>query len=119
MMPLVGFRRADDPRMRRTIEVLARELGDGAEVRRWTGSEDEQGFALCSFWLAECLVLAGEVERGAELFEAAAGHANDLGLLAECLGDGGSHGNVPQAFSHVGLINAAVAVDRALAGAGA
>ncbi len=117
MMPLVGFLPATDPRMRRTIEVVARELGDGSRVRRWTGSEDEQGFALCSFWLAECLVLAGEVERAAELFEAAAGHANDLGLLGECLDEHGTHGNFPQAFSHVGLINAAVAIDRALTGA--
>ena len=43
------------------------------------------------------------------------GYANHLGLYAEELGPQGEHlGNFPQAFTHLGLISAAYALDRAL-----
>ncbi|MBO4208656.1 glycoside hydrolase family 15 protein [Micromonospora echinofusca] len=107
-LPVVHFLPADDPRMRATIGVVERELGtaDGL-VRRW--STDPAGFVLCSFWLVECLVMAGEHERGRVLFEKVVARANDVGLFAEQIDpDSGAHlGNMPQALSHIGLINAA------------
>ncbi|MDP9384009.1 MAG: glycoside hydrolase family 15 protein [Actinomycetota bacterium] len=113
LMPLFGFLPMQDERMRATVELIARELGEGGVVRRWTGSE-EGGFAICSFWLAECLALAGETERAREVFEAAAAHANDVGLMSELIdGDGALAGNMPQAFVHAGLISAAAAIARA------
>jgi GH15 family glucan-1,4-alpha-glucosidase len=53
--------------------------------------------------------LAGEVDRAEERFQAAMGYANDLGLMSEegDVSSGAFLGNFPQAFSHVGLINAA------------
>ncbi|MFE9691494.1 glycoside hydrolase family 15 protein [Micromonospora sp. NPDC005806] len=107
-LPVVGFLPATDPRMRSTIEVVERELGtDDGLVRRW--STDPAGFVLCSFWLVECLVMAGEADRARVLFERVLGHANDLGLFAEQidLDSGAQLGNMPQALSHIGLINAA------------
>ncbi|TCB90963.1 glycoside hydrolase family 15 protein [Micromonospora zingiberis] len=107
-LPVVGFLPADDPRMRATIAAVERELGGGdGLIRRWDG--DPAGFLLCSFWLVECLVLAGERDRAARLFEQVTGHANDLGLLSEQIDPGsGAHlGNTPQALSHIGLVNAA------------
>ncbi|MBM0226641.1 glycoside hydrolase family 15 protein [Micromonospora sp. ATA51] len=107
-LPIVGFLPATDPRMRSTIEEVARELGtDDGLVRRW--NSDPAGFVLCSFWLVECLVLAGETDRARRLFEQVLGHANDLGLFAEQidLRSGAQLGNTPQALSHIGLINAA------------
>jgi GH15 family glucan-1,4-alpha-glucosidase len=76
-------------------------------VLRWEG--DAAGFLLCSFWLVECLAMAGERERAQRLFDVAAARDNDLGLLAEEADPrrGAPRGNAPQAFSHVGLINAA------------
>jgi GH15 family glucan-1,4-alpha-glucosidase len=64
---------------------------------------------LCAYWLVECLALAGELERAQEWFTAATAYANDLGLLAEEIdpATGTLLGNYPQAFSHIGLINAA------------
>ena len=107
-LPVVGFLPAGDPRMRSTIDVVERELGteDGL-LRRW--NTDPAGFVLCSFWLVECLVLAGEPERARTLFEKVLGHANDVGLFAEQidLSTGAQLGNTPQALSHIGLINAA------------
>jgi GH15 family glucan-1,4-alpha-glucosidase len=108
LMPLVGFLPVADPRMAATIERVAERLGEAQGlVLRWEG--DAAGFLLCSFWLVECLAMRGERERAQRLFDLAAGRANDLGLLAEEADPrtGAPRGNAPQAFSHVGLINAA------------
>lgn len=115
ILPLVGFLPATDERMRATIEGIADRLGAGGLIRRW--AEDPSGFLLCNFWLAECLALAGESDRARSWFDTAARHANDLGLLSEEVDPhtGELLGNFPQAFSHVGLINAAWRLDQARA----
>jgi GH15 family glucan-1,4-alpha-glucosidase len=107
ILPLVGFLAASDPRMRATINAIEGELGHDGLVYRWRG--DTAGFFLCSYWLVECLALAGETERATAWFEQIDRYANDLGLLAEEAdpATGAQLGNFPQAFSHVGLINAA------------
>ncbi len=107
-MPLVRFVPASDPRMRRTIDAIRRELAEHGLVRRWTGAE-EGGFVICSYWLADCLAMAGEVEQAEAVFEAVTRHANVVGLLSEEIDTAAGEliGNFPQAFSHVGLINAA------------
>jgi alpha,alpha-trehalase len=126
LMPIYGFLPADDERMRSTIEAIARELTEEGLVLRYRTEEglnadgltgEEGTFVICSFWLVSCLALAGEVERAQELFDQLAGYSNDLGLLAEEIvtASGELLGNFPQAFSHIGLINAAAAIDRARA----
>jgi GH15 family glucan-1,4-alpha-glucosidase len=107
LLPLVGFLPVTDERMAATVEVIAAGLGEHGLVRRW--DEDRSGFLICTYWLVECLAMAGQADRADALFRLATGHANDLGLLAEEAdpGTGAALGNVPQAFSHVGLINAA------------
>lgn len=120
LLALLGFVAADDPRMTSTIAVLEDELADGGLIRRWTGARDG-AFLTASFWLAECHARAGRVERAQAVFEQAAGTANDLGLLAEEVdpATGRPLGNFPQAISHVGLVNAALALTEAEARAGA
>jgi GH15 family glucan-1,4-alpha-glucosidase len=124
LMPLVGFLPATDPRMRATIEAIARDLTEDGLVVRYRnragdnsdGLVGEEGtFVICSFWLVSCLAQAGEVVRAEDLFERLVGYANDLGLLAEEVDPVGGEllGNFPQAFSHVGLITAAWAIDQA------
>ncbi|MEU5785850.1 glycoside hydrolase family 15 protein [Micromonospora lupini] len=107
LMPLVGFLSADDPRMRSTIRAIEEKLSHDGLLRRWDG--DPAGFLICSFWLVSCLALAGERDRAGQLFERLAARANDLGLFAEQVDphSGEALGNFPQAFSHIGLINAA------------
>jgi GH15 family glucan-1,4-alpha-glucosidase len=107
VLPLVGFLPMSDPRMAATVELIATRLGDRGLVRRWDA--DRSGFLLCTYWLVECLALADRGPEAEALFRLATGHANDLGLLAEEADPdtGAALGNVPQAFSHVGLVNAA------------
>ncbi|MEU7751767.1 glycoside hydrolase family 15 protein [Micromonospora sp. NPDC049171] len=107
VMPLVGFLPADDPRMRSTIRAVEQRLSHDGLLRRWDG--DPAGFLICSFWLVCCLALAGERDRAHELFRGLAERVNDLGLFAEQIDPltGEQLGNFPQAFSHIGLINAA------------
>ena len=107
LLPLVRFLPARDERMWATIEAVERELGDIGLVRRWP--DDPMGFLICTYWLVECLALGGEVARAEEWFTRATSYANDLGLLAEEADPDRKEllGNYPQAFSHVGLINAA------------
>jgi alpha,alpha-trehalase len=117
MMPLVGFLPADDPRILATIDAVQEQLTDdrGLVYRyRAEGGVDglagEEGtFLLCTFWLARALAKCGQLERARTAFERAAAFVNDVGLLAEEVDAGTAEllGNFPQAFSHIGLINAA------------
>jgi GH15 family glucan-1,4-alpha-glucosidase len=125
MMPIVGFLPADDPRMRATIEAIAAHLTDEQGfVFRYLSEDglpgDEGTFGICTFWLAECLARAGEKARASALFDLMAGCANDVGLLAEEVdpATGEMLGNFPQAFTHIGLIHAALAIDAATPGNG-
>jgi alpha,alpha-trehalase len=119
MIPIVGFVAHEDPRARATSAGIVEELSaDGFVYRYLTDgvdglSGDEATFAICSFWLVECLARAGETERARSLFERLLRFCNDVGLLAEEIDphSGELIGNFPQAFSHVGLIQAAIALD--------
>ena len=59
--------------------------------------------------------LSGQTERAREVFDRAAAFVNDVGLLAEEVDphSGELLGNFPQAFSHIGLVNAAWAISEA------
>jgi len=107
LMPLVGFLEADDPRMRATIDAVRDRLTSGPLVHRWDG--DANGFLLCSYWLVECEALTGRPDEARRRFDGLAAFATDLGLMTEMVapGSGEPIGNLPQAFSHIGLINAA------------
>jgi GH15 family glucan-1,4-alpha-glucosidase len=120
MMPLVGFLPADDPRILATIDATAARLTDQRGLvyryRSHDGLEGEEGtFLLCTFWLAQALALAGQPARARHAFEAAAAFVNDVGLLSEEVDivSGELLGNFPQAFSHIGLVNAAWAISQA------
>jgi alpha,alpha-trehalase len=120
LIPLVGFLPPDDPRVLSTIEVIERDLSDERGLILRYRSNDglggsEGSFLICTFWLAEAAARAKRVDLARTIFERAIGHANDLGLLAEEVDTetGELLGNFPQAFSHVGLVNAAWALAEA------
>ncbi|HEY0151235.1 MAG TPA: glycoside hydrolase family 15 protein [Longimicrobium sp.] len=127
LMPLLRFISPTDPRWTSTMKAVTRDLVEDSLVRRYRiqGSEtdgfpdDEGTFTICSFWYAECLSRAGDVQQARFVFEKVLGYANHLGLFAEQLGPSGEHlGNFPQAFTHLALISAAFDIDRRLSGAG-
>ena len=120
LIPIVGFLPADDPRVRATVAAIADGLTDHRGLvfryRAADGLEGGEGtFLLCTFWLAHARALAGELAEAEETFARAAAFANDLGLMAEEADPdtGELLGNFPQAFSHVGLVNAAWAIAEA------
>ena len=115
LIPLVGFLPYDDPRLVATVHAIAEELThDGLVLRYRVESTDdglsgEEGtFTICSFWLVSAWALIGEVDKARFLCEKLLRMASPLGLYAEELdAESGRHlGNFPQAFTHLGLINA-------------
>lgn len=120
-IPIVGFLDPDDPRVAGTVVRIEQEISDGPFVYRYRASDgldgEEGTFLPCSFWLVDCLARAGELRRARENFEALLRASGPLGLFSEEY-DPERHlalGNYPQAFSHIALLRAALALG--LAGA--
>jgi GH15 family glucan-1,4-alpha-glucosidase len=120
MMPLMGFLPADDHRVLATIEATEEQLTDERGLvyryRSHDGLQGDEGtFLLCTFWLAHAMALADQPGRARLVFERAAAFTNDVGLMAEEVDaeTGELLGNFPQAFSHIGLVNAAWAISEA------
>jgi GH15 family glucan-1,4-alpha-glucosidase len=120
LLPIHGFLPPSDPRILSTVDWIRAELGDGEYVYRYRADDgvggDEGAFVLCGFWLAEVLAMAGQVDEAQRAFVVHAEASNHLGLLAEEIDPRTETllGNFPQAFSHLGLINAAARIDLAL-----
>lgn len=117
MLPLVGFLPAHDPRVVSTVDAIAQRLTVDGFVLRYHTAEADDGlppgegtFLPCSFWLVDNYVLAGRHEEARALFEKLLGICSPLGLLAEEYDPHARRlvGNMPQAFSHVGLVNSAL-----------
>jgi GH15 family glucan-1,4-alpha-glucosidase len=117
LIPQVGFLPPEDDRVRGTLRAVQRDLGADGLVRRYDTAEnidgvagDEGAFLACSFWLADALVLDGQVAQGQALFEHLLGLRNDVGLLAEeyDVQHARQLGNFPQAYSHLALVNSAL-----------
>jgi GH15 family glucan-1,4-alpha-glucosidase len=129
-IPLFGFLPPDDPRVRGTLEAVRQELLVDGFVQRYRHDEEveavdglppgEGAFFLCSFWFVDNLILLGDLDEAEEMFERLLSLRNDLGLLAEEYEPTLERlvGNFPQAFSHIGLVNTALRLDRALIEAG-
>jgi GH15 family glucan-1,4-alpha-glucosidase len=123
LMPLVRFISPKDPRWLSTLEKIEEDLVSDSLVYRYRtdlaapdGLTSHEGtFSMCTFWYVECLSRAGRLEKARFYFEKMLGYANHLGLYSEQLGFQGEHlGNFPQAFTHLGLISAAINLDHQL-----
>lgn len=119
LIPEVRFLPEKDPRVRATVDRIEKELSVDGFIYRYLAEDglpgSEATFLICSFWLVDNLVFTGQLERAHELFERLLSCANDVGLLAEEIdpASGEQLGNFPQAFSHMGLINSAIQLERA------
>jgi GH15 family glucan-1,4-alpha-glucosidase len=111
-----GFLPGTDERMRNTVKAISEELTEHGFVLRYRPEETDDGlsgkegtFLICSFWLVSALVDVGEMQQATDLMERLLRIASPLGLYAEEFEvDRARHlGNMPQAFSHLALIQAA------------
>jgi GH15 family glucan-1,4-alpha-glucosidase len=119
VLPIVGFLPGDDPRILGTIEAIEKNLMHEGLLLRYrsdTGvdglSGTENPFLACSFWLVSAYALAGRKDDAMELMERLLGLTNDVGLLSEEYDPDHDRmaGNFPQAFSHLALVGAALAL---------
>ncbi len=115
-IPLTGFLSPTDPRVLRTIALIERDLGTGAFVRRYNGDDGLEGpegaFLLCSFWLIEALAKCGQTDEALVRWRSLLDAAGPLLLFSEEI-DPSTHrplGNYPQAFTHIGVLRAALAL---------
>lgn len=120
LMPCVGYKAASDPRISSTFAVIRQRLTKSGLLMRYESDPDhpkpqEGAFGICCFWEADQLAQRGELEQAEKVFGHLLSLSNDLGLLGEefDLDTGTALGNFPQAFTHVGLINAAISIERA------
>lgn len=106
-----GFDRGE--RMRSTTDAVLDALARGPAVYRFTGADTEEGaFVACTFWAVEALALTGRGDEAERLMNSMLSLTGPPDLLAEMIdpSDGSYLGNLPQALSHLALINAAAAV---------
>ncbi|GAB48334.1 glycoside hydrolase family 15 protein [Mobilicoccus pelagius] len=108
-----GFDRGE--RMSSTIDALRTELGAGPHLYRYSGMREEEGaFVACSFWMVSALHLVGRTDEARALMdELVATVPNDVGMMAEMIdpATGEFWGNLPQALSHLALVNAAMTLE--------
>jgi GH15 family glucan-1,4-alpha-glucosidase len=122
LLSLLGYADPRSARMRATVAAVRDRLGANGLLYRYRTDETADGlpggegaFGLCGFWAVGARMLEGDVAGARADFEHLLTFANDLGLFAEQYdpATGTALGNFPQAFTHVGVINAAVDLARA------
>jgi GH15 family glucan-1,4-alpha-glucosidase len=122
LMPMVKFVAPNDPRFVSTVAAIEERLVSDSLVYRYDVQQSPDGidgregtFSLCSFWYVEALTRLGRLDDARLVLEKMFTYANHLGLYAEQIGlTGDQLGNFPQAFTHLGLISAAINLDREL-----
>jgi GH15 family glucan-1,4-alpha-glucosidase len=120
LLPTYGYKEATAPRMRSTFARIHEELAHNGLLHRYPAdtddgfSSEEGAFGICSFWDEELFARLGRVDEAREKLTETISYANDLGLFAEEIDveTGAFLGNFPQAFTHVGLINAAITIEK-------
>ncbi|HEX3762923.1 MAG TPA: glycoside hydrolase family 15 protein [Kofleriaceae bacterium] len=116
LFPSIGLIDARDPRFQATLDHYGQHMTRGGLLQRYTNLDDfgatTSAFTICSFWWAEALALAGRLEEAVDVFHRVVAHANPLGLFSEDIEPetGQLLGNFPQAYTHVGLIHAAMTI---------
>jgi GH15 family glucan-1,4-alpha-glucosidase len=123
LMPLVRFIAPTDPYWLSTMRVVGEHLVKDCLVLRYDNEAEavdglegvEGSFTTCAFWYAECLARSGDARQARFYFEKMLSYSNHVGLYSEELAPSGEHlGNFPQALTHLSLISAAYAINRAL-----
>lgn len=106
------------PRMQATYAAVARALTAGPGLVYRNRDAREGAFHACGLWAAEYLARGGgSLLQARASLDAVLQHGNDVGLFAEETDPttGEALGNFPMAYTHLGLINAALALDERMA----
>ena len=117
-LALSGMLSAGDPRFISTVEQIERDLRFGPAVYRYALDdgfrESEGGFFICAAWLAQCFWMMGRADDADRLFEDYVALIGPTGLISEQYEPFQqlSLGNVPQGYSHIGLVQMAVAAEQ-------
>jgi alpha,alpha-trehalase len=117
LMPAYGFLPADHPKMRATIESSYKRLVKKGFTFRYTNKDDfgvpKNAFAICSFWMMDCLHAIGKTKEAVAMFEQMLSCTNHVGLMAEDVNITTHElcGNFPQAYSHCAIIHTAFGLD--------
>ena len=120
LLPTLGIIEPSDPRFVSTVRAYERLLVENGLMLRYRHPDDfgatTSAFTICSFWWVEALAMMGEVESAVAIFNRLLTHANPLGLFSEDIEPqtGRLLGNFPQAYTHVGLIHAAITIGEIL-----
>ncbi len=120
LLPSIGIVDATDPRFRSTVRAYERLLVEDGLMLRYRHTDDfgetTSAFSICSFWWVEALAMMGEVDAAVALFNRLQTFANPLGLFSEDIEPktGMLLGNFPQAYTHVGIIHAAITIGEIL-----
>ncbi len=113
-----GYVDPADPRMRGTRQLITERLGAVGLLYRYRVGDGlptgEHAFGITSFWAVTAAAQSGDVAEARAALEHLLRYGNDVGLYAEEIdaNTGAAIGNFPQAFTHVGLIDAALAVEQ-------
>ncbi len=100
-------------RMSRTVDALRAELGHGPLLHRYSGMPEAEGsFVACAFWGVAALAAVGRREDARVWMDDLLATANDVGIWPEMIDvrTGEFLGNLPQALSHLALVQAALAL---------
>jgi GH15 family glucan-1,4-alpha-glucosidase len=120
LLPTLGLLDARDPRFVSTLDAYEKVLVDRGLMLRYRNKDDfgetTSAFTICSFWWAEALALCGRLDDAIKVFERVTAYANPVGLFSEEIepNTGSLLGNFPQAYTHVGLIHAAMTIGELL-----
>ncbi|MFO7923918.1 MAG: glycoside hydrolase family 15 protein [Bacteroidales bacterium] len=122
LMESYGFLEPSDPRYTGTVEATRRELMNDGLMYRYKNHDDfglpSSSFTICNFWLVTSLCRIGRKEEAMELFRRLLSYGNHLGLFSEDIAFGTHRllGNFPQAYSHLALIESALALAKGTTG---
>lgn len=111
---LMNYLDPESQRAKDHLIALEKELkAEGGLFYRYLHTDDfgkpKTTFLICAFWYVEALACVGRLDDAIREFEAIIKYGNHLSLFSEDIDekDGSQWGNFPQAYSHVGLMNAA------------
>jgi GH15 family glucan-1,4-alpha-glucosidase len=120
LLPTLGLLDPKDPRFISTVRAYEQRLVDRGLMLRYRHEDDfgrtTSAFTICSFWWVEALAMMGEIDEAITRFTDLLAYANPLGLFSEDVEPetGRLLGNFPQAYTHVGLIHAAITIGELL-----